>query len=57
MLWLIVAGLVAIAALIGMWTFRYWKATKPETDDAPSVEVAGALRRGGDDPTTVFQSR
>ncbi len=54
-LWLIVAGLVAIAVLIGLWTRRYWVSTRPEPDDGPSIEAGeGTDRPGGDDPTTVF---
>lgn len=41
-IWLIVAGLVAVAALIGVWTWRYWLRTKP------------AVVEGGPDDTTVF---
>lgn len=43
-IWLIVAGLVVVALLIGLWTWRYWVRTKP----AP----AGAADA---DPTTVFR--
>lgn len=43
-IWLIVAGLVVVAALIGVWTWRYWVRTKPvAVDDGP-------------DGTTVFPS-
>ena len=45
MLWLIVAGLVAIALLIALWTIRFWRATRPER---PPVEEPPP------DPTTVF---
>jgi cobalamin biosynthesis Mg chelatase CobN len=41
-IWLIVAGLVMVAFLIGVWTWRYWVRTKP---------VAGPEEP---DPTTVF---
>lgn len=41
-IWLIVAGLVAVAALIGVWTWRYWVRTRP-------VPI-----EGGPDDTTVF---
>ena len=46
MIWLIVAGLVAIALLIGLWTVRYWRQTRP-TPVLP----------GPDDPTTVFPGK
>lgn len=42
-IWLIVAGLVVVAALIGVWTWRYWARTKPAPVDPPDP-----------DPTTVF---
>lgn len=41
-IWLIVAGLVVVAALIGVWTWRYWVRTRPEPVEAEP------------DPTTVF---
>jgi hypothetical protein len=41
-IWLIVAGLVVVAALIGVWTWRYWVRTRPVPID------------GGPDDTTVF---
>lgn len=44
-IWLIVAGLVVVALLIGVWTWRYWVRTKP----AAVAEEP--------DPTTVFPSR
>ncbi len=54
-LWLIVAGLVAIALLIGVWTVRYWRATRPVPDDTgePGPDPAGEAAA---DPTTVFPS-
>lgn len=42
--WLIVAGLVAVALLIGAWTVRFWRRTRP----------AGPQDDGDADPTTVF---
>jgi len=44
-IWLVVAGLVAVALLIGGWTVRYWRRTRPVPD------------AGEPDPTTVFPSR
>ena len=41
-IWLIVAGLVLVALLIGVWTWRYWVRTRPATPDE------------GPDDTTVF---
>ena len=41
-IWLIVAGLVVVAGLIGVWTWRYWVRTRP----APVEQEP--------DPTTVF---
>lgn len=42
-IWLIVAGLVLVALLIGVWTWRYWVRTRPApVDDGP-------------DDTTVFR--
>ena len=43
--WLIVAGLVAVALLIGAWTVRYWRRTQPDRPDDPGPEP---------DQTTVF---
>jgi hypothetical protein len=43
-LWMVVAGLVAVALLIGVWTIRYWRVTRPTTTGPP----------GPDDPTTVL---
>lgn len=58
MIWLIVAGLVGIAGLIGWWTIRYWRATAPIDDPDESVVDASSgpptAGAGGDDPTTVF---
>ena len=42
-IWLIVAGLVVVAFLIGVWTWRYWVRTKPTPPDAEP------------DHTTVFR--
>lgn len=42
-IWLIVAGLVVIALLIGVWTWRYWLRTKPVPPEADP------------DQTTVFR--
>lgn len=41
-IWLVVAGLVVVALLIGVWTVRYWRRTRP---DVPPREP---------DQTTVF---
>lgn len=41
-IWLVVAGLVVVALLIGAWTVRYWRRTRP---DVPPQEP---------DQTTVF---
>lgn len=46
MLWIIVAGLVGVAILIGLWTWRFWRATRPD--------AAGDGPGEPDDPTTVF---
>lgn len=46
MIWLIVAGLVAIALLVAFWTVRFWRATRPEG--------AGGDEEPAKDPTTVF---
>ena len=59
LIWIIVAGLVGIAVLIGWWTVRYWKATDPQASDDGVEAVASGSRSpsasgGGDDPTTVF---
>lgn len=43
-IWLVVAGLVVVAVLIGVWTWRYWVRTKP------------AVVADEPDPTTVFTS-
>lgn len=43
--WLIVGGLVAVALLIGAWTVRYWRRTRPVRPDDPGPEP---------DATTVF---
>lgn len=54
-LWLIVAGLVAIALLIGLWTYRYWVTTRPAPAEADPADSGSSRRRpGGDDPSTVF---
>jgi hypothetical protein len=42
-IWLIVAGLVLVALLIGLWTWRYWVRTRPSPPD------------DGTDDTTVFR--
>lgn len=42
--WLIVAGLVAVALLIGAWTVRFWLRTRP----------TGAPEDGDPGPTTVY---
>lgn len=44
-IWLIVAGLVVVAALIGLWTWRYWVRTKPVPVEPDA------------DGTTVFRER
>ena len=44
-IWLIVAGLVVVALLIGAWTVRYWRRTRPVPLEEPP------------DPTSVFPSR
>ena len=48
-IWLIVAGLVVISGLIALWTWRFWRATRP----AP-VPVAAASETS--DRTSVFRN-
>ena len=48
-IWLIVGGLVVIAGLIALWTWRFWRATRPAAASAaPSSATA--------DRTSVFRN-